>query len=223
MLQPKEIIDRALRDFKNLSGIKWYYLCLGVLLMAVLTPWFPTRKHWGDTSIFEDAGQMFLDFGWGAVLLMAIIIALISLIVSLSYHDERYVAFLKEFFKKDYPDWPEDKAEEKGYKIAKLYKSTFRTINWYGFLGQIVITFLSIEVFQLLAWCFSLSAFLSGIILIALVFLDINIFRYYKKAVARVVYDKHKDEVAAAKTESKQESMERAMTEMKDLMYRDPW
>lgn len=191
MLRPKEIIIPVLREFKQRStlyGLGLEFLVYGVIILIGMLPFFLDK----EAEFLSDLGGLISKISGPLVLFVAIIMVLLSFCVASSYKE-----LLKKKFKKDYPDWEENKAKEKGRKIAKLYRRTFCTMNWYGFLGLVVFMSFCIEVFQMLSRFFFLSATFGGFFLFMLWWLDFVILIYLKDLVARVVYDKHKDEVAA--------------------------
>lgn len=194
-----EVLRKAYQDFRFLSGIKWYYVLGGGLLLAVIAPWIPprpTRHHHrelGDYSMFESMGNDLIEGDWGSILLITLIMAFVIwiLIIFGSGWGEHncHRDHMESFLKKDHPDWSAEKARQEGETLAKANYRTFANLHFYFLLAVMVLLLSQQVLLYLLSAIIPWDGMLLGFIVVALMVMDIIIFRYLKEAVARVVYN----------------------------------
>lgn len=182
MLNPKEIIVHVRRDFKRHSDIKWYYFAIP-FFMAAFVLWCVDEL---DKGLF--IGVVMFS-GLKGLIITSLIIAAFSWLFNLGGRFEgSFRDHLVSFYKDDNPDWEKKVVEEAGEKMASKYYDVFTRIQIRAVLGMVVLSFLQLLLFKPFVLLLSLTAVVSDFLFLSLVFANMWLYYFLKKAVAHVVY-----------------------------------
>lgn len=206
-LSHREVLRRARKNFMVLSGINWLYLTGGCILMSIILPWLPSKdsdREPGDYSFFEFLGYYLVEGNLDVMFYVALGIAVVawlsnvgsdrkaSIIVNKGFKDH-----MESFLQKDHPDWYQGNCITIGEKLAEANRPLFVLTHFHSFLGTIVFIYALQILLHLLPLFLPLGLFneiLMGILIMSVFLASPFLYGYFKKAIARVVYDEWKGE-----------------------------
>ena len=201
-LSHREVLRRARKNIKVLSGINWLYLTGGCILISIILPWLPSRhsdRESGDYSFF-DFGDYLVEGNLDVMFYVALGIAVFAWLTNVGPGKGGGNGFkdhMNSYLQKDHPDWDEYKCDTIGEELAEANRPLFVLTHFHSFLGTIVFSYALQILLHLLSLFLPLGLFneiLMGILITSVFLASPILYIYFKKAIARVVYDEWKGE-----------------------------